>query len=139
VSLAVPEIEVDDAFAEIGGVFNGRVFLPGAEGLDPQASRIREVRVTLKYWTEGRGDTDSWQSDPRVYNVAVDGSLAARFSLAVPPAGPISYDGSLMRVMWAIEARTDLKMRIDKKNQLPVVVVPAGGTGLYRHPHPLYQ
>lgn len=138
-TVTVPEIEVDDPFAEIGGVFNGRVFLPGAEGLDPDAGRIREVRVTLKCWTEGRGDTDSWNSPAQAFNVAVDGSLTAPFTLAVPTTGPISYDGSLIRVLWAIEARTDLKMRIDKKNQLPVVVVPAGGLGHYRRPHPLYR
>ena len=136
-TVATPTLEVDDYFVELGARFEGRVLLPGTEGLDPTVERIREVRVALRYGTEGRGDSDSWLGPPQVFDVNVDGSLHGRFTLDVPSEAPISYDGSLFRVRWEIEARTDLKMRLDKKSTVDVVVLPVGGHGLYLQPHPL--
>ena len=136
-TVVTPSVEVDDYFVELGARVEGRVLLPGAEGLDPSVERIREVRVALHYWTEGRGDSDSWHGAPQVFDVNIDGSLHGRFSLDVPANAPISYDGSLFRVRWEVEARTDLKLRIDKTAGVGIVVLPAGGHGLYLQPHPL--
>ena len=138
-SAVTPTVLVDDLFVEPGGTVTGRVELPGVEGTNPKVERIREVRVVLRYRTEGRGDTDSWTSDPVGFPVAVDGSLNAEFTLDVPDDAPVSYDGSLLRLIWEVEARTNLRMRIDKKASAPVVVVPVGGLGLYRRAHPLTE
>ncbi len=130
-------LEVDDWFVELGGQLQGLVELPGAEGQDRTAERIREVRVALRYETDGRGDTDRWTGPAQIFPVNVDGSLHGRFDLTVPPDGPVSYDGSLFRVRWMVEARTDLRLRLDKKTALEIVVLPVGGHGFYRQPHPL--
>ena len=134
---AIPVLELDNFFAEPGGRFEGRVMLPGAEGLHPTTDRIREVRVTLSYATQGRGDSDSRDGPTQTFEVNVDGSLHGTFALDVPAGGPISYDGALIRLVWTIEARTDLRLRIDKKTKVEVAVVPVGGLGLYTVAHPL--
>ena len=132
-----PRIEIDDWFVEVGRPVQGRVSLPGAEGIDPTTERIREVRVTLRCETEGRGDRDRWIGPVQAFDVNVDGSLYGQFSLDVPPTAPVSYDGSLFRVRWAVEARTDLRLRVDRKTSVEFVVIPAGGRGYYLQPHPL--
>ena len=111
--------------------------LPGAEGIDPTTERIREVRVTLRCETEGRGDRDRWIGPVQAFDVNVDGSLYGQFALDVPPTAPVSYDGSLFRVRWAVEARTDLRQRVDRKTSVEFMVIPAGGLGYYSQPHPL--
>lgn len=136
-SPATPQLELDDWFVEVGGPARGRVMLPGAEGIDPTTERIREVRVSLRYETDGRGDRDRWTGPVQTFDVNVDGSLHSQFALDVPAGVPISYDGSLFRVRWSVEARTDLRLRIDRKTSLEFVVIPAGGRGYYRQPHPL--
>lgn len=138
-TLTTPTITLDGYFAEPGGSVTGRVELPGVEGTDPSVERIREVRVLLRYRTEGRGDTDSWEGSAQAFSVGVDGALTASFNLSVPHDAPVSYDGSLLRLIWEVEARTDLRMRIDKKTTELIVVVPTGGLGLYHHAHPLVQ
>ncbi len=136
-SPATPHIELDDWFVEVGGQVRGRVTLPGAEGIDPTTERIREVRVSLRYETDGRGDRDRWTGSAQAFDVNVDGSLYAPFALEVPADAPISYDGSLFRVCWAVDAQTDLRTRLDRKTSLEFVVIPVGGHGHYRQPHPL--
>ena len=136
-SLITPTIILDGEFAEPGGRITGRVELPGLEGTDPTVERIREVRIMLRYRTEGRGDTDSWEGPAVSFPVGVDGALTADFTLDVPSDAPVSYDGNLLRLLWEVEARTDLRLRLDKKTSQSIVIVPSGGLGLYRHPHPL--
>lgn len=136
-SPVTPQLDVDDWFVEIGGTLRGRVALPGAEGVDPTVERIREVRVGLRYETDGRGDRDRWNGPVQAFDVNVDGSLYGQFALDIPSSVPISYDGSLFRVRWTVEARTDLRLRIDPKTSLGFVVIPVGGHGYYRQPHPL--
>ncbi len=132
-----PRIEVDEWFVEIGGRLQGRVSLPGVEGIDPMTERIREVRVNLRYETEGRGDRDRWTGPAQAFDVNIDGSLYGQFALEVPAEAPISYDGSLFRLRWTVEARTDLRMRVDRKTAVEFVVIPRRGRGHYRQPHPL--
>ncbi len=136
-TVATPRIELADWFVELGGQVRGRVSLPGAEGIDPTTERIREVRVTLRWETDGRGDRDRWTGPAQAFDVNVDGSLYGDLALDVPTDAPISYDGSLFRVRWSIEARTDLKLRIDRKTAVEFVVIPTGGSGWYHQPHPL--
>ena len=136
-TVAEPSVELDDWFAEIGGRVQGRVLLPGAEGIDSTTERIREVRVSLRYETDGRGDRDRWTGPAQSFDVNIDGSLYGTFALDVPTGSPISYDGSLFRVRWFVEARTDLRLRIDRKTSVEFVVIPGGGRGHYRQPHPL--
>ncbi len=135
-------VDIDDDIAEPGGSFTGtlsRTPLDGGGSVDssnlPMGAE-RSIRVALIMRTEGRGDVD--QRTIAEVGVELDrfGSASTPFSLRVPPDGPISYDGRLIRVVWEIAAITDRKLAFDKRTSAPVVVVPRGGHGHYRYPHP---
>jgi hypothetical protein len=71
------------------------------------------------------------------FDLEAHGGLNAAFSLLVPATSPVSYDGTLMRVMYEIEARVDLKFARDEKSAHQDLVIPVGGMGVYNRPHPL--
>lgn len=121
--------------AEVGSSVTGEVQRPPRpiDDKDP----VRALRLSLYYETEGLGDQDRHVASSVELPVGDDGVLNSRFELPVPSQGPISYDGRLMRVVWAVEARLDVKLRRDLKVSRPVLVVPLGGLGLYDRPHPL--
>ena len=130
-------VELDSFVEEVGGVFTGRVSrLADADGTSSE-SKARAVRMELRYWTEGRGDTDNMVISNVEFPIEPHGGLQADFRLAVPQGAPISYDGSLIRVLYEIEARVDLKLARDPKVTRAVLVVPVGGLGTYDRPHPL--
>jgi len=128
---------LDSPVAEVGGFVAGELHrAPDADGITDD-SRARAVRLTLSYHTEGRGDEDSRSAPGLEFALEVHGGLQTRFELAVPGNSPISYDGRLLRVLWTLEARVDLKLARDPKIEASVVVVPRGGVSLYDRPHPL--
>lgn len=99
--------------------------------------KVRAVRVELGYETEGRGDTDS--KDVFEFEMPIDrfGMGSADVQVHVPEDAPISYDGALIRINYAIHIRTDISASIDHGIDIPVIVVPVGGADTYQHPHPL--
>ena len=134
------DVAVERGIVEVGGTVSGRLRLAGE--LDDLASdsnqRVRAVRVSLGYTTEGRGDTDARAITELEFPVDQYGGVEATFDLSVPRQGPISYDGRLIRVRWDVEARVDVKLRRDPTTHIPVLVIPSGGWGLYDRPHPLH-
>ena len=131
-------IAMVNGIAEVGGRFQGRLRRsPELDDLAPRKQPVRAVQLLLHYWTEGRGRNDA--GDIARVDVPVDrhGRLDVEFALAVPPSGPISYDGRLIRVIWGIQATVDVKYQLDRKLHVPVLVIPQGGWGLYHAPHPL--
>jgi sporulation-control protein spo0M len=130
-------LEFDALVVECGGRFTGRVTRdPDADGVTTD-SRARSVRLTLRYRTEGRGDNESKKITVVNFDVETHGGLSVPFSLPVPMGSPISYDGSLMRVIYEVEARVDIKLARDPKIKRLVLVVPEGGGWVYDRPHPL--
>ncbi|MDH3679310.1 MAG: hypothetical protein OEV40_05095 [Acidimicrobiia bacterium] len=133
------QVDLESGIAEVGGRFRGRLRRAGElddlAGDDDQP--VRAVRLTLRYVTEGRGDTDSQVIGQLEFPVDTYGRLDTDFQLPVPPAGPISYDGRLIRVLWELEARVDVKLRRDRSTSIPLLVIPTNGWGLYHRPHPL--
>lgn len=123
--------------AEVGGSFVCDLKRRPNDGESNESGKVRAVRVTLRMTTEGRGSED--RKDYVTSEVPVDefGIASERVELAVPADAPISYDGSLIRVMWHIEARTDVALARDQYSVAPVLVVPVGGLGVYSQPHPL--
>lgn len=128
-------MELDDEVAVVGGIFSGKL-IREPDGME-KGPMARAVRLSLKFFTEGRGDKDQKTLHTIEFPLGDDGRLDAPFSFDVPSDGPISYDGSLIRVVWEIEARIDLKLARDPKTERTVLVVPEGGGGLYQTPHPL--
>jgi len=131
-------IAMQNGIAEVGGRFEGRIIRsPELDDLAPQTQPVRAVQLLLRFWTEGRGREDSRDTAWVEFPVDQYGRLDVGFALAVPPAGPISYDGRLIRVLWEIQATVDVKYQLDRKLYVPVLVIPRGGWGHYHAPHPL--
>ncbi len=113
-------IRVDAATVAVGGTVTGAV--------QWQSDKApRRLIVRLEWFTEGRGDPNSGVVAEQVWT-AGDGQLglppAVDFALAVPPSGPCSYDGQLIRVRWRVTARLDLPLARDDKAEAPVTVLP---------------
>ncbi len=116
-------LSLDADVSECGDRFAGNVEWGSLEDAP------RAVRVELRFWTEGRGDPDG----AVVSRVELAGapSGAGRFELPVPDKGPMSFDGALIRVMWAVEVVVDTALRSDPTESQPVTVLPRGGVALW--------
>jgi hypothetical protein len=84
---------LDGLHAECGGAVTGTASWSGNRGHRP-------VAVVLRYRTQGRGDTDSAIVARADLGAAESGR--ARFRLEVPVAGPVSYNGQLIRLLWQV-------------------------------------
>ena len=125
-------LSVDTAMAEVGGSFTGEIsFRPL-----PDDDDLRAVRVELYHRTEGRGTAQRRTVSVVEHQLERATSLSDRFLLPVPSDGPVSYDGRSIRVIWEVAAIVDRPRQKDRSVVAGVVVVPAGGSGLYRAPHP---
>jgi len=125
------ELRVNSPIAEVGDAFSGWVHR------DALGGQVSSIQLSLQCRTEGRGDTETATVDYLQLPVESDGSLSSPFTLRVPPLSPISYDGSLIRVIYEIEAETDVLIAGHPKVEKRVLVVLAGGQELYDRPHPL--
>lgn len=109
------EIEIDQARAECGSRVTGRARWGGSKN-------PRSVRVALIYKTEGRGNTDTGNVDSFELPPGATGDHG--FELLVPIEGPMSYDGNLIRVVWDVELRLDLRARRDPTTEERIHVIP---------------
>jgi hypothetical protein len=79
----------------------------------------KEVRLTLGWFTEGRGTSDHKIEAERSWTTeATSGEEAFEFPL---PASPYSFDGQLISLNW------ELKLSVKKgkaEHQLPIIVSP---------------
>jgi len=82
---------LDHGVVECGGVLTGVVSWSGN-------TRRQQVGVALRYETQGRGDTDTGVVARCSLGVAAAGQ--SRFRLDVPPQGPVTYNGQLLRLFW---------------------------------------
>jgi hypothetical protein len=86
-------LELDAPVAECGGAVTGSVRWSGNSGGRP-------VAVVLRYRTQGRGDADSAVVTRADLGAGESGGL--RFHLDVPLAGPVSYHGKLVQLLWEV-------------------------------------
>jgi hypothetical protein len=87
------QLELDASVVECGSVVTGNVtWSPGG--------RRGPSRLVLRYRTEGRGNKES-KVVARCF-VGPGKTGQARFELAVPASGPVSYDGQLLRLIWEV-------------------------------------
>lgn len=124
---ATLSIELDTDVAECGDVVVGTARWGRSE------SAPRAIRTQLRYWTVGRGDTDG----AVVAEVDLEGIVqgAGRFELPVPEAGPMSFEGKLMHVLWAVELIIDKTLRPDPDLSQPITVLPRGGLAMWARQH----
>ncbi len=78
----------------------------------------KQVTVELLWRTEGRGTRDrqvidTYSIDPQQLTLG----LAIPFTVQVPYEGPITYNGSLFRIIWEIKATVVLPGMLAKKEK----------------------
>lgn len=61
-------------------------------------NKEKPLKLTIGYRTEGRGDVDKQM----LFETELKLSERTYFRCKIPMAGPISYDGQLIRIIWKI-------------------------------------
>ena len=94
---------------EAGGTISGRVLLSTDEPVD-----CRKVVVEVGWRTEGRGDRDGEMcSSVTLHSGEIQpGDEAFPFEFDLP-AGPMSYAGHYINIIWNVQARVDLAWKFD--------------------------
>ena len=103
----------------------------------PEEKMPRGIEVELQYHTEGRGDTDR-KVMARAHHDVAEGDSGGELpvELLAPVDGPITYDGRLIRVIWTLEARLDMRLARDPSASQIVTVFPRGGHDLWAQSAP---
>jgi hypothetical protein len=119
-------IDVADPAARypLGEAVTGEVhWLPG------KSTRYKSVKMKLRWHTEGRGDKDGATVDEHsTPGGETQGSapLIGPFSLDLPKDGPMSYNGTLIRIIWTLHAEADEPWTLgDEKTEAVIEVGPA--------------
>lgn len=117
-TLGRPTMQVLIANAELtrGDRLRGELLLPKSANAEPHWT------LRVGWHTEGRGDMDQgnaqlWRLDalPRVGSLEGD---RYRFETDIPSDAPVSYDGKLIRVIWAVTLERPAKHRQAKPETL---------------------
>lgn len=121
------EIEVPQPVVEVGQKLHGRLVWTAEQQAKP-----KHVKVALGWRTEGRGDVDrktTTELKLEAGSVSAGDRTVFPFEFLLPNEGPISYDGSLLRILWEITVLVDLPglFARDEKYQLAIRVLPRGG------------
>ncbi|MEO1377704.1 MAG: hypothetical protein AAFW70_26175 [Cyanobacteria bacterium J06635_10] len=78
---------------EVGSELTGScIWIPDTQ------EKNKPLILTIGWRTEGRGNVDK----EVLYETEVKPSQRAYFRCKIPMAGPISYDGELLRIIWEI-------------------------------------
>jgi hypothetical protein len=112
------EVTVDQPRLHVGSPV--RALMRWQADRDPEA-----VRLELRWVTEGRGDTDSavvtsHRHGPELGPVPP----VVEAVLAVPPSGPVTYDGHMIRVRWEVRGVLELRWAVDPTAACPILVLP---------------
>lgn len=86
----------------------------------------KKAIAKLQWRTEGRGSSDTQvveqiQLDTHLFTRGVPSQIPIR--LSVPSAGPISYNGSLIRIIWEVSLYVDLPGLFNNDRETQVVYV----------------
>lgn len=106
----------------VGGRVTGQVTWTPESARQP-----RGIKVMLRWRTEGRGSVDQRVVAETIVPAgqAVAGlPMQVPFDLPLPPDGPVSYNGQLIRVIWEVRVEIDEAWAINEKFHAPLVVVP---------------
>lgn len=114
-------IELDDNVIEVGQIVKGNVHWQ-VDGRPPKA-----IHVALRYKTEGRGTEEGDTVAEMEQDIDGDSSFTTPwlpFEFVVPSDGPVSYEGNLIRLLWAITVELDIPWARDEESFEPIWVVP---------------
>jgi len=88
----------------------------------------QRVFVELMYLVSGSGDTENQVVARQSFSVAYwqgDPNHVEEAALTVPPGSPITYDGTHVRIHWAVAIRHEQPWGRDRRQVFEVLVVPA--------------
>ena len=96
-----------------------------AEGKQPRA-----LIIMLAWRTEGAGETDSCVLRKLRREFAPSASIPVNvpFDFEIPADGPVSYDGTLLRVLWEIAVVVDIPWGLNEFEHASFRVVPHHGS-----------
>jgi len=87
----------------------------------PELTRLKEVEITVGWHTEGKGRKARCVEHREVREAGEGGAVEGKFSAVLPPT-PLSYDGVLIKVRWAVRVRASFsdagQLRSEKVFQL---------------------
>lgn len=86
----------------------------------------RDIVVAVGWHTEGKGDRNSGRSyvDPLGVTEIVPGiPITHQFSCRLPNT-PYSYEGELIRIVWALTVKVDIAMMPDMTESRPFILQP---------------
>jgi hypothetical protein len=93
----------------------------------------RAIVISAAWRTEGRGDTSRGHAGEVRFPVGPEGFpplVTLPFQFVLPPDGPISYDGKIIRILWELVVRIDLPMAVDETYAVPFQVLARGAQPL---------
>ncbi len=88
----------------------------------PKHMKVRGVDIELKWETQGKGDRDGETLDRdriEVSEITPEQPLQHPFAFTVPVA-PWSYEGQLIRVLWALRVQIDVDAALDLFNMMDI-------------------
>lgn len=107
------DIRLDHDAVTLGSTVSGRVLWTASKDVTP-----RKIEVALGWHTEGRGSTakDSVITGRHECGpVSAGDEVDVPFEFRIPDDVPVSFDGRLIRMIWAIDVRVDLPWAFDEK------------------------
>jgi hypothetical protein len=120
------QLRVDTPVVECGGVVRG--------GLSWSVDgNHRGVRVEVGWHTEGRGTPE--KKVVAVQEMPAEAQGAVLFQLPIPPEGPITVNGQLIRVIWEVRLVVDRALQGDDREKATITVFPRGGLALWAQRH----
>ncbi|MEM1169871.1 MAG: hypothetical protein AAGJ08_12535 [Cyanobacteria bacterium P01_H01_bin.35] len=116
-------IELQNDVIEVGKFLSGS-FSYTRDSSYNQEKRPYEINLKVALRTEGRGDVDT----EIIYDNSFLETTYSTFGCRIPPLGPISYDGELIRVIWEVitEAKFPGIFGGTEKQVKVFQVIPAG-------------
>jgi hypothetical protein len=89
---------VDINCLEVGSDLTGScIWIP-----DTQNQEKSPTTLTIGWRTDGKGDKD----EEIIYKTELKSSVRTYFQCRIPVAGPVSYNGQLLKIIWEITVFT---------------------------------
>lgn len=115
------DIQISQTQIEIGEQVKAQVSWQ-VDGRQPDG-----VTIEVGWRTEGRGTVNEGVVGKHAVEISDDDSFAAPWKgieTTIPLDAPVSYDGDLIRILWAVHVRLDIPWAKDEKAEEQFRVLP---------------
>ena len=118
------EMHFHNKLVTVGNELSGKLIW-----YSPDCHLPRQASAVVHWYTEGRGDRD----EQTIFTIPLEPEQLIRdqrvdipFVVTIPHSGPITYNGSLIRVIWAVQAWVKLprSSKRDNTQTWPFLVMP---------------